>query len=419
MYKWLKDQLINSNNEYNYAIESMLFLMTIKEKYVRMYERFIVELKSYSKVIRILSKGYLPISLIPESKLEAILEQVQTALTKTNKVYDLVLTRLHLYYDMELVMFGIDNQRNLIIQFRVFVQLSTQTTLTLYQIETVPVPVLDANNKTQSYTQLKIDKPYIALNEETYISLHPQELNICKKIDYEYFCEELFVVKSKNNYSYASTIYFNLNPEIKENCDFNFYFNKTDVKPSVLDAGHQIILANWPCYKRIICTHNNNILVYIPSHPYVLLDRSILCNCDIEAESNFLLESLAACEEHEKLDLEMHFTVNLAFVDYLDQLNETINTLIIRNWTNQKQILPISLEFFEINSYLLQVPTTLREFVNQYKEKRKLMDFQEKEIKDKENQKSKLKSFISSFIMDALVFVAELLTMIITFIVIT
>ena len=237
-------------------------------------------------------------------------------------------------------MFGIDNQKNLIIQFPVFVQPYTQTRLTLYQIETVPVPILDANNNTQSYTQLKIEKPYIALNEVTYKSLCPQELNTCMKIGYEYFCEELFVVKSKNKYSCTNTIYFNLNHEIKENCDFNFYFNKTDVKPFVLDGGHQIILANWPSYKRIICTCNNNIPVDIPSQIYILLDRSFLCNCDIEAGSNFLLESLAACGEHEKPDLEMHFTVNLDFVDYLDQLNETINTPIIRNWTNQKQILP-------------------------------------------------------------------------------
>ena len=197
--------------------------------------------------------------------------------------------------------------------------------------------------------------------------------------------------------------------------DFNFYFNKSDVKPSVLDGGNQIILANWPSYKRIICTHNNNIPVDIPSHPYVLLDRSILCNCDVEAENNFLVESLAACKEHEKPDLEMHFTVNFALVDYLDQLNETINTPIMRIWTNQKQILPISLESFEINSSLLQTPKTLRKFVNQYKEKRKLMDIQEKEIK---NQNSKLNTFISSFITEALVFLAALLTVIITFIII-
>ena len=191
----------------------MLFLATIKEKYVRVYEKSIVELKSYFKPIRILSKGYLLISLIPPSKLEAILEEVKL-MGKTHNDYDLVLTRLCLYYDMKLVMFGIDSQRNLIIQFPVFVQPYMQTRLILYQIETVLVPVLDTNYQAQSYTQLKIDKPYIALDEETYISLHLQELNICKRIGYEYFCEELFVAKSKNRYSCVSAIYFNLGSEI-------------------------------------------------------------------------------------------------------------------------------------------------------------------------------------------------------------
>ena len=76
---------------------------------------------------------------------------------------------------MKLVTFGIDSQKNLIIQFPVFVQPYTQTKLTLYHTETVPVLVLDASNKIQSYTQLKIEKPYIALNDETYISIHSQE----------------------------------------------------------------------------------------------------------------------------------------------------------------------------------------------------------------------------------------------------
>ena len=56
----------------------------------------------------------------------------------------------------------------------------------------------------------------------------------------------------------------------------------------------------------------------------------------MEAESNFLLESPVACKENNKPDLEMNFTVNLAFVNYLDPLNETIETQIIRNWTTQK-----------------------------------------------------------------------------------
>ena len=140
-----------------------------------MYEKFISELKSYSRAIRILSKGYLPITLITPSKLEAILQQVQLAIAKTNQDYELILNRLYLYCDMNLVTFGIDYQKNLIIQFPIFVQPYMQMKLTLFQIETVPVPILDSSNKIQSYTQLKIEKPYIALNDETYISIHPQE----------------------------------------------------------------------------------------------------------------------------------------------------------------------------------------------------------------------------------------------------
>ena len=261
-----------------------------------MYERFIEELKLYSRAIRVLLKGYLPISLLPPSKLEKILSEVRIAIAKSNKDYDLVLTRLYLYYDMKLVTFGIDNQRNLIVQFPVFVQPYTQKRLVMYQIETVLVPILDENEQVHSYTELKIEKPYIALNKETYITLHSQELKMCKRIGYEYYCKELFVIKSKTRYSCTSTIYFNLESDvIRANCEFQYYYNKTNIKPTVLNGGFQIILANWPNYRKIMCSHNNNIPVNIPGHPYILMNRSILCNCDIEAESNFLLESLAAC----------------------------------------------------------------------------------------------------------------------------
>ena len=99
-----------------------------------MHEKFIAELRSYSKAIRILTKRYLPITVITPSKLEAILKQVQIAIAKTNQDYGLVLNRLYLYYDMKLVIFGIDSQKNLIIQFPVFVHPYMQTKLTLYQI---------------------------------------------------------------------------------------------------------------------------------------------------------------------------------------------------------------------------------------------------------------------------------------------
>ena len=118
--------------------------------------------------------------------------------------------RLHLYYYMKIVTFGIDRDRNLIIQFPVFIQPYMQQPLILYQIETVPVPIIDQIKQANSYTHLQIDRPYIALNYETYISIRQQDLITCKKISYEFYCEEHFVVKHKSKYSFKSAIYFDL-----------------------------------------------------------------------------------------------------------------------------------------------------------------------------------------------------------------
>ena len=102
---------------------------------------------------------------------------------KENKDYDILIKRLYLYYDMRLVTFGIDDKRNLIVQFSVFVHPHNQQHLTLYQLETVPVPIIDRNENAQSYTHLKVTKPYIALNSETYISLRIQELEAVRRLD--------------------------------------------------------------------------------------------------------------------------------------------------------------------------------------------------------------------------------------------
>ena len=254
-----------------YAIHSLLYLRTIQEKYIKMYERFLNQLKEYSRVIRILSKGYLPTSLLLPSKLAKILHEVMQELLKTNKIYGLVIKGMYKYYDRKLVTFGIDQDRNLIIQFPVFVQLYTQKPLTLHQIETILVPILNVNKRADSNTWIRTGKPYITLNPDTYISIQTEELRMCKRIHYKYYCEELFVIKRKSKYSCASALYFQLDKQtIKDNCIFDYYYyNKTDVKPSILDGGHETVLANWPSFKRIVCSTCNNIPTEIPSHPYV------------------------------------------------------------------------------------------------------------------------------------------------------
>ena len=70
------------------------------KKYIKMYEQFVNQLKEYSQAIRILPKGYLPISLLPTSKLAKILHEVKQVLLKINKNFGLVIKGMYNYYNM-------------------------------------------------------------------------------------------------------------------------------------------------------------------------------------------------------------------------------------------------------------------------------------------------------------------------------
>ena len=135
-----------------YATNSLLFLRIIQDKYISLYRELITQLHTYISAIRILAKGYLPNTLITPKKLQDILTEIKRSLHITNSDYTLVLDRLYLYYDMQLVIFGINSNMNLVIQIPVFIQPYTQKPVILYQLETVPVPILDQNTNAQSYT---------------------------------------------------------------------------------------------------------------------------------------------------------------------------------------------------------------------------------------------------------------------------
>ena len=102
----------------HYSTNSLLYLRIIQNKYISLYKELITQLCTYVSAIRILAKGYLPNTLMKPAKLQEILSEVKKLLQITDPDYNLVLDRLHLYYDMQLVTFGSDKDMNLVIQFQ-------------------------------------------------------------------------------------------------------------------------------------------------------------------------------------------------------------------------------------------------------------------------------------------------------------
>ena len=76
--------------------------------------------------------------------------------------------------------------------------------MTLYDLETIKVPITDTTLAVNSYTEVKTSKPYIAFSNDYYIQWRIPELCMCKQLWHSYYCEELFLVKRKSKHGCKS-----------------------------------------------------------------------------------------------------------------------------------------------------------------------------------------------------------------------
>ena len=309
----------NSIGRLLFAHKLNIYLTSVQETQLRLYDELERVLREFLSAVRILSKGYLPASLFPTTILRRITSNALQMVQKKNPDYVLTIKHVTEYYDMKMVTFGVNDGEELVVAFQVFVQDHTRESMTLYELETVKVPITDTNLAANSYTEVETSKPYIAFNNDYYIQLHIPELHMCKQIWHSYYCEELFLVKHKSKHSCGSAIYYNLSKEvITEYCSFKYFYNTT-IMPSILDGGPQILLANILTPKRLICSYSSDMARPVPSHDYVLVNRSILCNCHMESGLTYLLKSIAFCETA-SADYTMSFALNLAFLHMIQDL---------------------------------------------------------------------------------------------------
>ena len=240
---------------------------------------------------------------------------------RSNPEYVLAIDHITEYYDMKLATFGVDSEGNMIVAFPVFVKDHISEPKTLYEIETVKVPIPDHNKAADSYSEVKYSKPYLAINDDYYIQLCIQKLRMCKQIRHTYYCEELFLINHKSKHSCESAIFYNLISSVVYSvCKFDYYYN-TMVTPSVLDGSSHILLANMLSPKWLVCSHDFHMACPVPSFPYVLVNRSLLCNCHLESGLTYLLKSLGSCTPSDIFT--MYFTINSAFNHYMSTFGLT------------------------------------------------------------------------------------------------
>ena len=260
--------------------------------------------------------------------------------------YELADNSILHYHDMKLVTFSIDREtHSVIISFPVFVKDFRQPPLKLYEVDTVAVPIPDCNRKANSYTKVRINKPYLAAGDDYYIQLKMTELVMCKSICYTYYCEELFVVKHKSRHSCASAIFYDLGPEeVVHKCQFDYIYNTT-MPPTVLDGGRSLLLANFHGPRSLKCNSKNGGLPKpAPEHVYAVVNRSFLCDCQLDLEHHAtILRQLSACMDNLTTHFQVEFVVNLGFYQLLRNRHPNLVENICPNAKGRTQIFDVRL----------------------------------------------------------------------------
>ena len=271
-----------------------------------------------------MSKGYLPASLFPPTVLHRITPGALKMVQRTNPDHVLTIQHVTEYYDMKMVTFGVNDGEDLTVIFPVFVQDHTRESMTLHELETEKVPITDTNLAADSYTEVETSNPYIAFNKDYYIQLHIPELHMCKQI-WSYFWSN--TSPKCNLLQLDQRIY-------KYLLQFSLFLQQCNAQC------FGWWLPNIP--KRLICTYASYVACPVPSHNYVLVNRSMLCNCHTESGLTYLLKSIAFCETA-SADYTMSFTLNLAFLHMIHNLWPDNFTLLSPNLTKEEHSFPLGI----------------------------------------------------------------------------
>ena len=278
-----------------------------------------------------MTQGRLPRALISDNQLREILGKVDAMVKRNYPNYVLAAKHISHYRDMKMVTFAVDQQaHSLIVTFPAFIKNYKQPPLSPYEVETVLVPILDKNVKANSYSQVRIEKRYIAAGTDYYIQLRISELLMCKSIRHIYYCEELFVIKHKSRHSCVS--------------------------------GRDVLLANFHGPRSLKCSSiNGGLSKPAPEIIYAVVNREFLCDCQLDLEHASVLRQLSSCANSSSSKMHMKFTINLAFWELFKKRSPNSASNIQPQYVEEEQV--FSVDLYDPQMGNLDQPVDLEKFM--------------------------------------------------------
>ena len=291
-YNLLSRQMHETQTIHHFSLLLFKNYLTIQvgtlQRIHRQYIRYESALDDTLIGIENLNSGYLTHRILYPQVLTKYLEIIEDDLEDTAPEYEPVFTSVYQYYGNSLASFT-NTIYDLLLQLPILIKLKVQVPMSLFSIETVPVP-LDVETyigDKREYTQIILETEYIALTDNNYVALTQAQISFCAKIGYTYYCEYAHLLKKCTEHTCMSAIYYDQESEIKANqCKTIVTFDNT-LESKMLDTSNILILSNLQKPQTIACKDVSRVFE-IECSTYHILNRWELCECSLTA-GNYLL----------------------------------------------------------------------------------------------------------------------------------
>ena len=141
----------------------------------------------------------------------------------------------------------------------------------------------------------------------------------CWKLRGIYYCEQAYLMISKEIKSCKVVIYFEMSEEVKiANCDFCYMQNK-EYPPKILDTGDQFVLSNLPQPWILMCEKSQKPFA-IPYSTYCIINHTELCECSLTVAYEYQINKAhLQCSLYNQPsdDFVTYFMHNQAILDVL------------------------------------------------------------------------------------------------------
>ena len=262
----------------------------------RQYVRYELTLDDTLIGIENLNSVYLTHRILDPKILGKYLEAVKDDLEETAPEFEPVFLSVYQYYGNSLISFT-NTIDDLLLQLPILIRLKVQVPMSLFSIETVPVP-LDAETYIgvkREYTQIIPETKLIALTENNYIPLTQAQISLHAKIGYMYYCEYSHLLKKCMEHTCMSAIYYDQGSDVKvKQCKTIITFD-TIPESKILDTGDLLILLNLQKPWTIACKDVSRVFE-IEYSTYHILNRSELCEYSLTAGNYLLSYTNINCE---------------------------------------------------------------------------------------------------------------------------